>query len=81
MRTAIDRAGRVIVPKKLRERLGLTGGEVLEIRERDGLLELEPAATSMELEKRGGAFVAVPEIELPRLTGDIVRETLERSRR
>lgn len=81
MKTTIDSVGRVVVPKKLRERLGLEGGETLDIRERDGILELEPAATPMVLEERDGSLVAVPDGELPTLTSDVVRETLESGRR
>jgi len=81
MRTTIDAAGRVVVPKALRDRLGLSGGRVLEIREREGRIEIEPAATAMTLEEREGGPVAVPDEELPPLTDDIVRATLERTRR
>lgn len=82
MKTTIDAAGRVVVPKALRERLGLEGGRVLEIREREGRLEIEPAPTAMTLVKRrGGARVAVPARKLPRLTDDLVRDTLEKTRR
>lgn len=81
MKTTIDAAGRIVVPKALRERLGLAGGRVLEIREREGRLEIEPAPTPMALVKRGGGRVAVPARKLPRLTDDIVRDTLEKTRR
>ena len=81
MRSTIDGAGRVVIPKSLRLRLGLRGGETLEIRERDGTIEIEPAATPMTLVEREGAVVAVPEGDLPPLTDDIVRATLERTRR
>jgi len=81
MKSTIDGAGRVVIPKSIRERLGLQGGEVLDIRERDGRVEIEPAATPMTLVKRRGTSAAVPRDELPPLTDDIVRETLERTRR
>ena len=81
MRTAIDAAGRIVIPKELRDRLRLTRGRALEIRERDGLLEIEPAPTRMSLVKRGRGVVAVPEEKLPPLTDELVRETLERTRR
>jgi AbrB family looped-hinge helix DNA binding protein len=81
MKSTIDGAGRVVIPKSLRLRLGLRGGETLEIRERDGTIEIEPAATPMTLVEREGAVVAVPEGDLPSLTDDIVRATLERTRR
>jgi AbrB family looped-hinge helix DNA binding protein len=81
MKVAIDAAGRIIVPKPLREALGIKPGQVLEIRAGEGRLEIEIAPTPMRLEKRGKGLVAVPEEELPALTADQVRETLERTRR
>ncbi|HEX8739005.1 MAG TPA: AbrB/MazE/SpoVT family DNA-binding domain-containing protein, partial [Casimicrobiaceae bacterium] len=41
MQTTIDRAGRIVVPKSLREALGLEAGQLLEIRAGDGRLEIE----------------------------------------
>ena len=81
MKSTIDQAGRVVIPKALRQRLGLRGGVALVIRERDGRIEIEPAATPMTLVDRDGGSAAVPEQALPPLTDDIVRETLERTRR
>ncbi|HEX9726581.1 MAG TPA: AbrB/MazE/SpoVT family DNA-binding domain-containing protein [Vicinamibacteria bacterium] len=81
MKTAIDAAGRVVIPKELRDRLGLRRGRQVDIRERDGRIEIEPAATSMSLVRRRGGSVAVPVEKLPPLTDEIVRDTLERTRR
>ena len=81
MKTALDSAGRLVIPKALRQALGLRPGQELEIRAGDGRLEIEVAATPMRLEKRGKGMVAVPKGELPQLTADEVRETLERGRR
>jgi AbrB family looped-hinge helix DNA binding protein len=81
MKTTIDAAGRVIIPKEMRDRLGLGRGQPVEIRERDGHIEIEPAATPMSLVRRDGGVVAVPERDLPPLTDDMVRETVERVRR
>mgnify|MGYP001417662310 CR=1 FL=1 len=81
MRTTIDAAGRIVVPKSVRQALGLEPGQALEIRAGDGRIEIEVAVTSMKLEKRGKGVVAVPEAALPPLTADQVRETLERLRR
>lgn len=47
----------------------------------DGRLELEVPATPMRLERRGGRVVAVADREMPTLTQDAVRETLDRVRR
>ena len=81
MQITIDAAGRVVIPKPMRENLGLTGGRTIEIREREGVIEIEPAATAMRLEERNGHLVAVPDRELPPLTDDLVRATLEKTRR
>src|SRR2546428_350068 len=41
MKAVIDRAGRIVVPKPLRQALGLKPGQPLEIRAGDGRLEIE----------------------------------------
>jgi AbrB family looped-hinge helix DNA binding protein len=81
MKTTVDAAGRVVIPKALRERLGLTGGRAVEIREREGRIEIEPAPTAMRLVNTGRGLVAVPAEPLPPLTDDIVRASIEQTRR
>jgi AbrB family looped-hinge helix DNA binding protein len=81
MRATIDGAGRIVVPKPLREALSLRPGQLLEIRASDGGLEIEIAATPMQLTKHGKGVVAVPKGKVPELTADEVRQTLERIRR
>jgi AbrB family looped-hinge helix DNA binding protein len=81
MKSTIDGAGRIVVPKALRLALGLKPGQELEIRAGDGRLEIEIAPTLMRLKRRGKGVVAVPDAELPPLTAAEVRDTLERVRR
>lgn len=81
MKTALDAAGRLVIPKALRQALGLKPGQELEIRAADGKLEIDIPPTPMRLEKRGKGMVAVPQAKLPPLSADEVRETLERLRR
>jgi AbrB family looped-hinge helix DNA binding protein len=81
MTTAIDSAGRIVVPKPLRDALGLAPGQTLEITAADGRLEIAIAATPMALKKRGKGVVAVPDVAVSPLTSEQVRDTLERTRR
>lgn len=81
MITTIDSAGRIVVPKRLREELGFQPGQELELNAIDGRLEIEHQATPMRLERRGGRLVAVADREMPTLTAEMVRETLEEVRR
>lgn len=81
MRSTIDSAGRVVIPKAIRARLGLSGGVSVEIQERDGKVEIEAAPAAMSLVEKEGALVVVPDEELPSLTDELVREAIERSRR
>jgi AbrB family looped-hinge helix DNA binding protein len=81
MRTAIDAAGRVVIPKALRDALALTPGQSLEIAERDGRLEIVPAPTPMRLVDEGDGVAAVADVDMPVLTTAMVRDTLEHVRR
>lgn len=77
MQTSIDSAGRVVVPKPLRDALGLAPGTRLEASMMDGRLVLEPVAVPMRLVKRAGGLVVEAEGPLPPLTAEQVRATLE----
>jgi AbrB family looped-hinge helix DNA binding protein len=81
MITAIDSAGRIVVPKPLRDALGLSPGQALEIIATEGRLEVAIAPTPMTLAKRGKGVVAVPATRLPTLTAASVRDVLEKIRR
>lgn len=81
MRTTIDAAGRIVVPKSLRDQLGLHGGQDVLVEVRDGRLEIAPAPTDVRLESGTGGVRAVPDRDLPTLTHAQVRGTLEQVRR
>ncbi|MEE3849954.1 AbrB/MazE/SpoVT family DNA-binding domain-containing protein [Gordonia sp. LSe1-13] len=70
MRTTIDRAGRVVVPKELRDRIGLIPGEV-EITVSGSGLVLEPVATDDLIDDDG--LLLLPSGG-PDLTTDDIRE-------
>ncbi len=81
MKTTIDQAGRIVVPKPLRDLIGLKAGQEVEVSAVDGRLEIAVSPTPMQLEDRAGIAVAVPGVDLPELTQEMVRETLEQLRR
>lgn len=56
-------------------------GQSLDIISRDGRLEIVPEPTPMRLVDDGEGAVAVAEVEMPPLTAEKVRETLEQVRR
>src|SRR5678815_3731446 len=74
MKATIDAAGRIVVPKPLRQALGLKPGQLLEMRAGDGRLEIEIVPTAVTLKKRGKGVVAVPDTELTTLTAEPVRQ-------
>ena len=81
MRTTIDAAGRIVVPKAIRDELALYGGQEIELTALDGRIEVTVPAARLRLERRGSHLVAVPGKRQPKLTAEIVRDTLERVRR
>ncbi len=81
MRTTIDAAGRLVIPKEIRRQAELQPGMPLEIRFCDGRIEIEPASSPVRLEERGGRLVAVSDIDAPPLTNQIVNEILDSMRR
>jgi AbrB family looped-hinge helix DNA binding protein len=81
MRTTIDAAGRLVIPKAARDELGLTPGTELELRIVDRRLEIEIPLTPMRLVEHGSGVVAVTDREMPVLTAEMVRDTLEHVRR
>jgi AbrB family looped-hinge helix DNA binding protein len=80
MKTTIDRAGRLVVPKKIREAAGISAGAELEIRVADGRIEIEPAPLEVRLVKRGSLTVAVPRKRVKRLTPEAVAQAVVRVR-
>jgi AbrB family looped-hinge helix DNA binding protein len=81
MKATIDAAGRIVVPKRLRDELGLRAGQELEVSIRDGRIQIEPVTAALHLVERDGVLVAEADAPLPPLTAEEVRDTLERVRR
>jgi AbrB family looped-hinge helix DNA binding protein len=53
MRTTIDKAGRIVIPKDLRDRLGITAGSTVEIHEDGSSLRLDLVASDLVIEVGG----------------------------
>jgi AbrB family looped-hinge helix DNA binding protein len=81
MRIAIDSAGRLVIPKPLRDELGIGGPAELEAEARDGVIELAVADVPARVEDRHGAPVIAADEPVPPLTADEVRAAIDRVRR
>jgi len=64
-----------VIPKEIRREARLAPGAPLEVRWRDGRIEIEPAPAPVRLQRRGRLLVAVPEKRLPQLTSETVEQT------
>jgi len=62
MTLKVDKAGRVILPKQLRDRLGLRAGSDLEIQEIPEGVVLKPAGRRPSLVRKGSFLVHTGEI-------------------
>ncbi len=80
MRTTIDRSGRIVVPKALRDELSLDPQVEVEVTAVGGHLEIAPVPISMRLERRDNRLVAVADRDIPPLTQEEIRATLELAR-
>jgi AbrB family looped-hinge helix DNA binding protein len=77
MKSTIDSAGRLVIPKAIRRAAGLTPNMALDVRCHEGVIEIEPAPSPVVLERRGRFVIATP----ARPAGKLTSETVERTRR
>ena len=80
MKTTIDSAGRIVIPRDLRRAAGLEAGAPVEISERDGVITIEPAPIEIRMERRGRLMVAVPVKPVPKITTAEVNAVRDRIR-
>ncbi len=81
MKTTIDAAGRLVIPKEIRQEAGLKPGMSIEVRWREGRIEIEPAPLPVKLARKGRLLVAVPQEDVSPLTTETVERTRMRLRR
>jgi AbrB family looped-hinge helix DNA binding protein len=77
MRTTIDKAGRLVIPRSLRDRIGLADGGEVEVELDGAAIRIEPLSGA-GLREEGGLLV-IPASGTP-LTGAAVREMLDADR-
>ncbi len=77
MITTMDQAGRLVIPRDIRREAALEPGTPLEVRWRDGMIEIEPQPLPVKLQRQGRLLVAQPVTKVPALK----TTTVERTRR
>ncbi len=83
MRTTIDSAGRIVIPRDIRNAIGLEAGTVVEISAEEGAISIEPAPAAVKIVKRGKLRIAVAESSprpMPEDEVRLVREALRNRR-
>jgi len=79
MKSTIDEAGRIVIPKAIREAAGLTPGSPLKIGYRDGRVEIERKSAKVRLVRKGTVLVAsVP--GAPKMSVEETNEWIRKSR-
>ena len=78
MRTTIDAAGRVVIPKALREAVGLTGGSTVDISVYGGGLQVTPTARTATVHDVDGHLVVDADVPF---TDDILFGLIDDGRR
>jgi len=80
MTSTIDGAGRLVIPKALRERAGLTPGTHVDIRFREGAIEITPLHCEPGWETRHDIRFPIPPADAPELSADDIRGVIEAGR-
>jgi len=80
MKITIDSAGRLVIPKAVREAAGIGPGTALAICFRDGRIEIEPAPLAVAIDDVGGVAVASAMKPVPVLSAESVAATRDRLR-
>jgi len=76
MRTTMDHAGRVVIPKAIRDSAGLAPGGELEIEYREGRVEIEPVSKPVRLVRKSGVLIAIPPAGRPKATPEQVNRMI-----
>ena len=77
MTSTIDRAGRIVIPKAIRDAARLEPGARVRFRVVSGRVQIEPVPLEVTLEQRGSLVVAVPGTDQPALKASTVERTMD----
>ena len=80
MDAPIDRAGRVVLPKPIREAAHLRPGTRVRFRVLEGRVEIEPVPVAVTFKRSGTSLIAVANTDGEALTTAEVERTLAQSR-
>jgi AbrB family looped-hinge helix DNA binding protein len=80
IQATIDSAGRLVLPKAVRDEAGILPGMMLRITVQSGKVEIEPLPSEVKIVQRGPLWIAVPSEEGPPLSEAAVEQVLRRVR-
>jgi AbrB family looped-hinge helix DNA binding protein len=80
MKATIDKAGRVVIPKAIRERAGFRPGMELEIEVSNGRVALEPAGPQGRIVYKNGLPYWETPPGTPPLTPEMINEWIRQDR-
>ncbi len=78
---SIDRVGRLVIPKEIRDAAGIEPGMPLVVTCREGRIEIEPRRRPVRIVKKGRLQVAMAVEEGEPLTREAVRKATDTWRR
>ena len=81
MNATMDAAGRLVIPRAIRREAALEPGVLLEVRWRDGIIELEPKPLPVTVARKGRLLVATPLAPVAPLKAGAVERTRRALRR
>ena len=72
-----DRAGRVVIPKGVRDKAGLKPGTFVRVEYKDGKVEIEPVGKRVKWVRKGSFIVGRAPHGTPKMTNEQVRKLIE----
>jgi AbrB family looped-hinge helix DNA binding protein len=76
----MDKAGRIRLPKAIRDAAGFQPGMELRVTLRDGRVEIEPEPIEIKIVRKGPFAVAVAMKPVPPLTHEMVQRMIDEDR-